>query len=87
MAPFPLLHIPDEKHRLIRQGQDLKIFTPETLPPMQIRMNANGTGTIYFERTTYRSANSYSYVCALCNLPDVVQAQSALTTMLASKSA
>lgn len=81
-------YVVTDRRLLIRQGQELKIFTPEMLPPMQIRMNANGTGTIYFERmATYRSANSYSCVCALCNLSDVAQAQSALTTMLGSKSA
>lgn len=73
-----------DQRLLIREGEDIKIFTADMLPPMQIRMNRNGTGTIFFERSyyTYRRGNQYSCICSLQNLPDVAQAQSALTAML-----
>ncbi len=73
-----------DRRLLIREGKDIKIFTADMLPPMQIRMNKNGTGTIFFERTYYtrRNGNQYSCMCSLQNLPDVVQAQRALNTML-----
>ncbi len=72
---------------LIREGDEIKIFTADMLTPMQIHINKNGTGTIYFERTYYSTKNNspYNWICALQNLSDVSQAQSALTTMLSQK--
>lgn len=78
-----------DRRLLICEGKDVKIFTADMLTPMQIRMNKNGTGTIYFERTYYSNRNNspYNWICALQNLRDVGQAQSAITTMLAGKKA
>ena len=71
----------------IREGEEIKIFTADMLTPMQIRINKNGTGTIYFERTYFSTKNnsSYNWICALQNLSDVRQAQIALATMLSGK--
>lgn len=69
---------------LICEGNNIKIFTADMLPAMQIHMNKNGTGTIYFERMYYsrRSGNQFRCICALQNLTDVSQAQSALSIMM-----
>ena len=71
----------------IREGEEIKIFTADMLTPMQIRINKNGTVTIYFERTYFSTKNnsSYNWICALQNLSDVRQAQIALATMLSGK--
>lgn len=72
---------------LIREGENISIYTADMLPPMQIRMNKNGTGTIFFEETyrTRRNGRQYSCVCSLQNLTDIAQVQSALTTMLSGR--
>lgn len=72
---------------LIREGTDMKIFTADMLPPMEIRMNKNGTGSIFFESTYYsrQNGNQYQCVCSLQNLTDVGQAQRALSTMLSNQ--
>lgn len=72
---------------LIREGNEIRIFTADMLTPMQIRMNKNGTGTIYFERTYYSNKNNspYNWICALQNLSDVHKAQIALSAMLSGK--
>lgn len=68
----------------IREGNNIKIYTADMLPAMQIHVNKNGTGTIYFERMYYsrRSGNQFRCICALQNLTDVSQAQSALSIMM-----
>lgn len=73
-----------DQRLLIKEGNEISMFTPDMLPPMQIRMNKNGTGSIYFEETYYshRNGNQYHCLCSLQNLTDVGRAQSALTTML-----
>lgn len=72
-----------DQRLLIREGEDVSMFTSDMLPPMKIRMNKNGTGTILFENT-YRSHNGrhYECVCSLQNLTDIDKAQSALNTMI-----
>ncbi len=79
-----IFYVVTDRRLLIQEGEEIKIFTADMLTPMQIRMNKNGTGTIYFERTYFSRKNNspYNWICALQNLPDVGQAQSALTTML-----
>lgn len=76
-----------DRRLLVREGKNIKIFTADMLPPMRIRMNKNGTGTIYFENTYYihRNGSQYNCVCSLQNLPDVAEAQSALNTMLSGR--
>ena len=75
-----------DQRLLIREGENVEIFTPDRLPPMQIRMNKNGTGSIFFEDSYYtsRNGNQYHCLCSLQNLPDVVQAQNALTTIISN---
>lgn len=76
-----------DQRLLIREGENVEIFTADRLPPMQIRMNKNGTGSIFFENSYYtsRNGNQYRCLCSLQNLPDVVQAQNALTTMISAE--
>ncbi|MGN0569120.1 MAG: hypothetical protein ACI4N4_01275 [Candidatus Fimenecus sp.] len=76
-----------DQRLLIIEGEDVSMFTADMLPPMRIRMNKNGTGTIFFE-STYRTHNGshYSCVCSLQNLTDVEQAQNALNTMISKTS-
>lgn len=76
-----------DQRLLVQEGNEIRVFTPEMLPPMQIRMNKNGTGSIYFAETYYsrRNGNQYHCLCPLQNLTDVGRAQSALTTMLSEK--
>lgn len=72
-----------DQRLLIREGEDVSMFTADMLPSLKIRMNKNGTGTILFENT-YRTHNGshYNCVCALQNLSDVEQAKNALNTMI-----
>ncbi len=83
-----IFYVITDRRLLIQEGEEIEIFTADMLTPMQIRLNQNGTGTIYFERTYFSKKNNspYNWICALQNLPDVGQAQNALTAML-SKSA
>lgn len=76
-----------DRRLLIQEGENIKIFAADMLPPMQIRVNKNGTGTIFFERTYYtrQSGNQYNCVCSLQNLLDVAQAQNALNTMISGR--
>lgn len=76
-----------DRRLLIREGENIKMFTADMLPPMQIRMNKNGTGTIFFEETyrSRRNGRQYNCVCSLQNLTDIAQAQSALNTMLSGE--
>lgn len=76
-----------DRRLLVREGENIEIFTADMLPPMQIRMNKNGTGSIFFERSyfTRRSGNQYNCMCSLQNLTDVAQAQSALSAMLSGR--
>lgn len=73
-----------DQRLLVQEGNEIRVFTPEMLPPMQIRMNKDGTGSIFFEEFYYsrRNGRQYHCLCALENLADVGRAQSALTTML-----
>lgn len=76
-----------DRRLLIREGENIEIFTADSLPPMQIHMNKNGTGSILFEESCYTSqgGNQYRCICSLQNLTDVVQAQSALNTMISGR--
>ncbi len=74
-----------DRRLLIREGDDVQMYTPEMLPPMMIHRNKNGTSTISFTRSFYANGKYYSEGCTLENLTDVAQAQSALNRMLAEK--
>lgn len=76
-----------DQRLLIQEGDSISIYTPDMLPSMQIQMNKNGTGSIFFQGTycTHSDGHQYHYVCSLQNLTDVGRAQSALTTMLSEK--
>lgn len=76
-----------DQRLLIQEGNEVSIYTPDMLPPMQIHMNKNGTGSIFFQETyyTHRNGHQYHCVCSLQNLTDVGRAQSALATMLSEK--
>lgn len=67
-----------DKRLLIREGEDIKIFTADMLSTMQICMNRNGTGTVLLVGSNSNSRGyRHNYVCSLQNLADVSQAQSA----------
>lgn len=38
-----------DQRLLIREEEDVSMFTSDMLPPMKIRMNKNGTGTIFLK--------------------------------------
>lgn len=67
---------------LIREGEEVRVFHPDMLPPMQIRHNKNGTSSIIFDRVYQSRGRQYSEVCTLQNLTDVMQAQNALNRMM-----
>ena len=81
-----IFYVVTDKRLLIREGKDVKFFTADMLPSMQIRMNRNGTGTILFIGSicNYRGYRHDYVCCSLQNLADVSQAQSALSTMMSS---
>lgn len=66
---------------MIKWGKKLQVYTAGDLPPMNIVFHKNGNGTILFENVWYAGNRRRSGVFSLDNLPDVVQAQNALTTM------
>lgn len=73
-----------DQRLLVQEGNRIRTFTPEMLPPMQIRMNRDGTGSIFFSEVHYsvRHGRQNRHLCSLENIPDLQRAQSALTTML-----
>ena len=73
-----------DQRLLILEGDDISEYTPDILPPLQLHMNKNGTGSIFFEETYYsgRHGTQYHCLCSLENLTDVGRAQSALTSMM-----
>ena len=78
-----IFYVVTDKRLLIREGEEIKIFTADMLSTMQICMNRNGTGTVLLVGSNSNSRGyRHNYVCSLQNLADVSQAQSALTTMM-----
>lgn len=71
-----------DRRLLIREGDDISVFAPDMLPPMQIRHNKNGTSSIFFTRVYHARGVQYSEVCSLQNLTNVMQAQNALSRMM-----
>ena len=71
-----------DRRLLVREGESVRVFTPDMLPPMQIRHNKNGTSSIIFMSVYHSRGRQYSDVCVLCNLTDVMQAQNALNRMM-----
>ena len=73
-----------DQRLLIQEGDDISSFTADMLPSWQLRMNKNGTGSIFFEESYYsgRTGHQYHCLCSLENLTDVDRAQKALTTMM-----
>lgn len=59
-----------DQRLLIREGENIKIFTADMLPPMQIRMNKNGTGTIFLKETiipaTTATSTTVYVLCKTC---------------------
>ena len=56
-----------DQRLLIQEGNEVSIYTPDMLPPMQIHMNKNGTGSIFSRRpTTPTEMGTSTTVCAPC---------------------
>ena len=64
---------------LIRAGQHVQVFAGRDLPPMDIHLNRDGTGTILFV-TEYYGRRGRQYF-RLENLEDVAGAQEAIGRM------
>lgn len=70
------------KKLLIRSGRHVQVYDGRDLPPMDIQLNRDGTGSILFVSEWYglRGQRSRQYL-RLENLDDVAAAQDAITRM------
>ncbi len=76
------LYLITNRRILVKNGNNLSIYRAEDLSTMKIRLHKNGNGTIIFSENVYtRRGRSYSVYLMLENLPDVAQAQSAISRM------
>ena len=75
-------YIITNKKLIIRSGNKVRIYRAEDLPPMDIHLHKNGTGTILFSEISYgRNGRRYGSYFALENIADVAGAQNALGRM------
>ncbi len=68
---------------IVKAGNNMQMYEKDDLPPMQIKLQKNGSGTIFFHEQmyTYRGRVRSTF-CILENLPDVAQAQNAINQMM-----
>ncbi len=76
---------------IVAEGEDMSFYTPDDLPPMQVRRHRNGCGTILFSdrySRSYRGGRGYTIhtVCTVENIKDVAGAQRALSAMMRKES-
>lgn len=75
-------YIITNKKLIIRSGNKVKIYRAQDLPPMDIHLHKNGTGTILFSELSYgRNGRRYGSYFVLENIADVAGAQNALGRM------
>lgn len=70
------------KKIIIKRGSRISLHDGRDLPPMDIEIHKNGNGTIFFIEEVYtRSNRRHRTYFMLENLPDVAQAQNAVSMM------
>lgn len=66
---------------IIRTGSKVKIYRSDDLPPMNIQLHKDGTGTILFWEAGYSRGRRYGTFFSLDHIADVAGAQNAIGRM------
>ena len=70
------------KKLIVQTGRNIKMYTGQDLPPMQIKFHRNGNGSIIFSEYIYtHRGRAHTILCSLENLADVNQAQRAISML------
>lgn len=75
-------YVVTNKKLIIKSGRRLKMYEKQMMPPMQVKCDGDGHGTIFFFGKGYNRTGVRRLMCfALENLENVKQAQEALAMM------
>lgn len=75
-------YVVTNKKIMIKSGSRIKMYDGKDLPAMDVEIHKNGNGTISFTHEVYtRNGHSHRLYFRLENLPDVAQAQNAISMM------